>query len=158
MISNRINKGFIYFDGLNTFVLCYGDRYVEDGILKINLMGIKECTIKDFNSEELTKIDHFLQTVATNIPPNNSLFRYLKTLFPLTPVYGNENLSSYYCNFLGQVLSGKLGLSHSVSIALDDTIKLSRQDEKIIYTPTLICATYFCAFANSSTYFDQPVQ
>lgn len=155
MIRQKQYKGFLYFDGLNTLVLCYGQKYIEDGVKRCDLLGIHECTIKSFNLD-FGNIDLSLPwDIGTNLIGNNFFFKYLKTILPLKSIETKDNLDKLYCDFLGCILSQKLGVSSRLIERLDDLIKLSRYEDKIIYNPVLISASYFTSYSQVTSFFDQ---
>lgn len=155
MIRNKTYKGFLYFDGLNTFVLSYGQRYIEDGVKRCDLLGIHECTVKSFNLD-FGDIDLSLPwDIGTNLLGNNFFFKYLRTIMPLTPTISNEGLDKLYCDFLGCIFSQRLGVSASLIEKIDTMIKLSRHEDKIIYNPVLISASYFTAYSQVVSFFDK---
>jgi hypothetical protein len=153
-IRQKQHKGFLYFDGLNTFVLCYGIKYLADGEKRCDLLGIQECTIKSFDLDfsELPNSDY---DIATNIPPDNVLYRYVKSILPIKSAIATDDLDKLYYNFLGCILTGKLGVSSKIVQKLDDMIKLSKQDDKIVYNSVLLGASYFADYAQVSSFFDR---
>jgi hypothetical protein len=153
-IRQKQYKGFLYFDGLNTFVLCHGVKYLADGERRCDLLGIKECTIKNFDLD-FSELETNHWEVATNIPSDNALYRYIKTLLPIKSTLMTDNLDKLYYNFLGCILTGKLGVSSKIVQRLDDMIKLSKQDDKIVYNSVLLSASYFTEYANVTSFFDR---
>jgi hypothetical protein len=155
MIRQKTYKGFLYFDGLNTFVLSYGQRYVEDGVKRCDLLGIHECTVKNFDLD-FGDIDLTLPwDIGTNLLGDNFFFKYLKTILPIHPTISKDTIDKLYCDFLGCIFSQRLGVSASLIERLDSMIKLSRHEDKIIYNPVLISASYFTAYSQVVSFFDK---
>lgn len=155
MIRRKQHKGFLYFDGFNKFVLCYGIKYFEDNHKQCDLIGIQESTIKNL-SLDFSQLDLSLgYSIATNINLNTELFKYFKKEIPLKEEYSTDNLELLYCDFIGSILSQKLGLGIKTANHIEELIKLAKTDEKINYHPVLVACSYFSRYAQFTTYFDR---